>query len=185
MISLVFAAAFAASPYADRETNITATESIDASPEAVFAAVQDLETFREILPCASDWSFGTVTRGQGASLQLTYDIGSMHRRLNAVISQVKEPRVVDYDHAGNKGFVTRWQIAPEDSGSTVTMTTYLNPPPWPFKKMYFERIEPQWNSCYSEALTALSAKVAASPDTDDAVPEGQGLSAPEDEPAPE
>lgn len=159
MIALALSAALAASPYAERTPAVAATASMEAPPEAVFPLLEDLEVFQQVLPCASDWSFGTVRQGLGASVQLTYDIGSMHRRLNAAISQVKAPRVVDYDHAGNKGFVTRWEVEPEGAGSAVRVTTYINPPPWPFRKLFFERIEPQWVACYEAALAGLAERV--------------------------
>ncbi|TNE85751.1 MAG: hypothetical protein EP330_24240 [Deltaproteobacteria bacterium] len=181
MLSLLLATALAASPYADKNADVVASATVPAPPAAVHAALEDLKTFQAILPCSSDWNFGSVTSGQGASVELTYDVGSMHRRLTAVISKTEAPRVVDYDHAGNKGFITRWRIEEADGGSQVEVTTYLNPPPWPFRKMYFTRIHPQWVTCYDEALAKLPehVTVAAAPEA----PVEEPAESPAEEPA--
>ena len=164
--------ALAASPYADRNADVAVEGAVGAELAAVQAALEDLEVFREILPCASDWAPGTSTAGVGASMQLTYDVGSMHRRLTAVVSRSEPGRFVDYDHPGNKGFVTRWMLTEQEAGGTaIELTTFLNPPPWPFRKMYFERIQPMWTECYSEALSALDDRLPAAAPEQEPVPE--------------
>lgn len=160
MLTFLFAAALAASPYADMNGDVTASAVIPSSREAVHTALQDLTTFKAILPCASDWTFGSKKKGEGASVELTYDVASMHRRLTAVISKSDAPRIVEFDHAGGKGFITRWKMTREHNGDTrVDLTTYLNPPGWPYRKVYFKRIQPAWEACYAEALEALPEHV--------------------------
>ncbi|MCO4744655.1 MAG: SRPBCC family protein [Proteobacteria bacterium] len=173
MLTVLLASALAASPYADANADVVTSATVPAPREAVHAALEDLDTFKAILPCASDWAFGSVRKGQGASVELTYDVASMHRRLTAVVSKTEAPRLVDFDHAGNKGFVTRWKLTEQADGTLVELTTYLNAPPWPFRKVYFKRVQPAWEACYDEALAALPDHVDVRPPVEkaEAVPE--------------
>src|SRR5687768_10268699 len=96
-----------------KESNVVATREVTAPAEAVFAIVQDLAALREIYPesCADEWVLGAKTAGVDARATIRYDFSAVRRRLPAVVRVADSPRVVDIDHEGKRGFVTRFQLA--------------------------------------------------------------------------
>jgi hypothetical protein len=143
--------------------DVVANVDVSAPPEVVYPLVSDLAVFREIWPesCVDDWLVGAQTSGQGARATITYHIDVLRRRLSAVISSAQPDRVVDVDHEGKKGFVTRFQLEPSAEGTHVTMTTFLDPPKWPLTAPFFTRIQPAWQTCQQGALDALAARVGS------------------------
>lgn len=143
-------------------SDIEAQAVIDAPPEQLYEVLVDLRSLEALLPdhCATDFVYGERTVGEGATVRLTYHADVLHRRLDATLTRAEEPRLVDVDHAGNKGFVTRFVLAPEADGTRVTMTSFLNPPPWPFRRVFYTRVRPAWTQCYLDALAELQAVVA-------------------------
>ena len=54
------------------------------------------------------------------------------------------------------------------------MTSFIDPPPWPFAKSYFTRVRPAWTQCYIDALDELDAMMQAQappPPAEPAAPE--------------
>ncbi|MCB9691430.1 MAG: SRPBCC family protein [Alphaproteobacteria bacterium] len=102
--------------------------------------------------CTVDWEHGVTPKGPA---RVTYRIMSFRRRLTATVSERDPDHVIELDHAGAKGFVTRFTLTPEGEGTSVAITTYLNPPGWPFRKYYYDTVMPAWRSCYEAALTRL------------------------------
>jgi hypothetical protein len=166
MIWLLIGSSLAANPYADRTADVTATGSVGAAPPAVFELLRSTRTLPGLFPgdCATNWNVDDAMDGVGAKFSVQYRAGSMRRSLRGMVSRADGTRsdgkhIVELDHDGAKGFVTRFTIDPEGSGSSVTMTTYLNPPPWPFRKVFYTKIQPGWTTCHERALVNLDALV--------------------------
>ena len=90
-------------------------------------------------------------------------MAAMHRNLTFTITRVEaDPSrsIVDFDHATNLGFITRWTLTPGESGTAVNVKTALNAPPWPFTGYYFAAIRPEWLSCQAELVQNV-AKLAS------------------------
>lgn len=145
-----------------QSSDIVAIRSIAASPEAVVAVLSDLHRVETLWPadCTRDWLHGAVSAGPGASAELTYTMGPMRRRLAATLSRVEAGRFVELDHAGKRGFITRWVLTPGELGTSVEAHTWIQPPPWPFGKLYTNRVQPVWQGCQEGFLEALSQAVA-------------------------
>jgi hypothetical protein len=160
MILLALAVAAAADPLPS-DADVVAKTVVPASAEVVYDWLLDVKNFHLAAPngCVSDWEFGSVTRGVGASVQLTYHAANMHRRLTATMSRAEAPRLVELDHAGRKGFVTRWTLESVGDGTSVEMHTWINPPPWPFRKYYFHMVRPAWVACQEQTLAYVASHV--------------------------
>jgi len=145
-----------------QSSDIVAIRSVGATPEALVAVLSDLRRVETLWPtdCTRDWLHGAVSVGPGASAQLTYTMGPMRRRLAATVSRVEAERFVELDHAGKRGFITRWVLTPGELGTSVEAHTWIQPPPWPFKKLYTNRVQPVWQDCQAGFLEALSEAVA-------------------------
>ena len=132
---------------------------IPAEPAALTAPLSNLQVLAQLLPsdCVTDWANGTVTSGVGATSRVTYEMGPLRRRLTMNVTKVEEGRFVELDHPGKKGFVTQFRIEPADGGAKVTLGTYLSPPPRPFQGIYFSKVRPAWERCWTRALDNLYA----------------------------
>lgn len=144
-------------------SDVQVTRVLPAGPEAVHGAIADLQRFSELLPadCATDWSFTSSTAGKGARAQVTYTMGPLKRKTLAVVVDDQPGRIWRIEHEGDKkGFFTQAVFEGAGDGTQVTLTSYLNPPPWPFKGPYFTKVQPAWTACYERTLDALQAAVA-------------------------
>lgn len=160
VLPLLVSLAFAAESPDWRDSDIVVTAHVDATPAQLFVYMQDLQHHRDLWgePCATDWVFGEVTVGLGASAQVQYNAAGMRRELVATLARVTDNRRVDIEHAGKKGFVTTWRFVEEEGGSEVELHTWLNPPPWPFRKYYANKVQPAWQVCHQQALDNLRKK---------------------------
>ncbi len=140
------------------ETDIKAERVVPGEPQAVFSHLLDLGHLRAIFPvdCVGLWEPGGRTFGEGASAFVRYDIAAMHRRLAMTLVRADAPRMIDFDHLGARGFVTRWTLAPAETGTLVQILTPLNPPPEPFRGYFQNVIRPSWQDCYQRTLTNLA-----------------------------
>ena len=153
---LVGAPALAAPVPDDHNADVVATFVVGAAPQAVTTVVSDLKAQEALLSgCTTKWEHGSVSVGVGANAQLVYKVGPWRRKLTGTITQVDPGRRVTVDHAGNKGFITTWTVSAADAGAQVELRTLLNLPPKPFRKVYVNRIQAQWQACYAEALVKL------------------------------
>jgi hypothetical protein len=143
-------------------SDVVLTRSIEAPAERIHPLVSDLRSLEGLFPadCATGWEHGARSRGVGARARVTYTIGPLKRTLPVVVIK-DQPIVVELDHEGNKGFVTQWQLAGADGTTQVTLGTYLMPPPWPFKGVYYNKVMPAWEDCYQRTLDALEARAEA------------------------
>lgn len=156
--ALLFAVAAEAKDWPSAD--IVAEATVPASPEAVAAVLTDLARVGTILPreCVGAWVAGSPPSGQGATATVRYDMAAMHRKLVMTVTRVEADAsraLVDWDHAGNKGFITRWTVAATELGSTVKLASPLNAPPWPFTKYYFDAVKPEWDRCQAQFIEAV------------------------------
>jgi carbon monoxide dehydrogenase subunit G len=160
MVWLLAAVAIAGGKWDGRDPNITAGATLEAPPDAIYAILDDAHAPEQLFPhhCASDFDYG-VRKAPEADVRLTYHLGPLDRRLDATWTRRDPNRLVEIDHQGNKGFITRWTLAEVDGGTRVEVTTFINPPPWPVRRYYYTRVRPAWTQCYLDALEALDGMV--------------------------
>jgi hypothetical protein len=155
-MTLFLTAAIAQTP-APTSADVQAVATV-ARPVAQVAARLDSTTdLAELLPqtCVKDWEHGVAPTGPA---RMTYRILSFRRRLTGRIVERIPGQVIELDHEGRKGFVTRFHLTPVDETHTrVELTTFINPPGWPFRSYYADKVKPLWEACYVEALAALES----------------------------
>ncbi len=158
-VALPAAAAPAAGPLPD--SDIVATRLLPLSADVVYNHLLDLRNQEKLWSddCAKKWVHGDVSVGVGASTQLIYVPSFMRRKLTATLSKAEPDKLIDLDHAGNKGFVMRWKLSPEGEGTRVDVHTYIQAPPRPFVKAYFNRVRPAWQLCHQQALDTLERRL--------------------------
>jgi hypothetical protein len=162
VIALLVPAAFAGK-WDGRSADVRAERPLAAPPEAVTELVRDLGTLSVLMPadCATRWELQERTAGVGARARVTYTIASMRRTLTVVVSKDEPGVLLELDHEGRKGFFTH--IRPE--ASTVSMTTFLEPPPWPFRGVFYRKVQPAWVDCHARTLEALVARIPGASST--------------------
>jgi hypothetical protein len=140
------------------DSNVIAERTMPVAAEVLYGRLLDLRALQQLIPddCASDWTFGATSVGLGGTARVTYHAAGMHRRVDAVVSKAEDPRTIDIDHAGQRGFVTRYLLEPDAIGTHVTITTYINAPSWPFRGYYFRNVHPAWEGCHERTLTNLA-----------------------------
>ena len=139
--------------------DVVVTREVPHSQEAVYERLTDLQAWPQIFPasCLDEWALGTPTSGAGANTMLTYRMSGMKRRLLGTITKAEPAYLVELDHAGKKGFTTQIVLETTESGGTrVQLGTYLVAPPWPLRGYYFNKVQPAWKACYSQALETLA-----------------------------
>lgn len=148
----LFAAALAQEPVGD----VSVQRNLSGDRATLAARLTSTQDLERLFPadCMVDWEHGAAATGP---VRITYKIFSFRRRLTARWSTVQPERVFELDHEGSKGFVTRFVLQDGEAPDTtdVTLTTYLNPPGWPFRKYYAETVHPAWTTCYEQALSNL------------------------------
>lgn len=146
----------------DKVADVEATLSIPAPPDKVFNYLLDLRNLVTIFPedCTGKWELGDRTFGEGANAYVRYDMGVMHRRLALTLTHALGPTTIDFDHLGNKGFITRWSLTPSAVGTDVRLRTPLNPPPRPLRGVFYTSVQPEWQLCYQRTLTNLATEMA-------------------------
>lgn len=162
LLFLVPAASAEKWPVAD----IVATASVAATPAEMLTVLVDLPRVGPLLPreCVGTWTPGTPSVGKGATAVVRYDMAAMHRKLAMTVTRADDEGqrvIVDWDHAGNRGFVTRWVAEASEGGSKVTLTTPINPPPWPFTAYYYQAVKPEWDRCQASFIAAVAAGAAS------------------------
>lgn len=154
-----------ASTWDNVSTDIHARGRVTASPEAVTTLVSDLARMKALVPtdCVGRWEAGMRTAGEGATSEVRYDIGLMHRTLPLVVSKVVPGRYVDWDHPGKKGFVTRWTLTPDGDGTFLDMTSYFAGPGWPLRRYYHGVMKPEWEGCQARMVAAIAVSFDSVP----------------------
>jgi len=137
------------------DPNIIATTVVSGSVDALIAQLSDTQTLR-LFPddCVSELTLGDPGSGYGAPFRVRYRAGPWSRLVEGHVSDVGR-RHVDLTHVGRFGFTTRFALVPQGDQTEVTMTTFLDPPPWPFKRAFYTRVRPAWTQCHADLLAAL------------------------------
>ena len=143
-------------------SDIEASRVLPLSQDAVFEYLLDLRNHQSLwsADCVIKWVHGSVNVGQGANAEVVYVPGLMRRKLAMTLARAKGNRLIDIEHAGNKGFTTRWSLEAEGDGVRVDVHTYINPPPKPFDRVYFTNVRPKWHACHEAALATLEQRLA-------------------------
>jgi hypothetical protein len=144
------------------------------------AVLTDLDRMSTLFPadCVGLYKVGSPEKGVGAKATIRYDFAAMHRKLEMTVSRVETEGLflVDWDHAGKRGFISRWVMtAGEGKSSAVKLNTPINAPPWPFAAYFFDVVQPEWQDCQTRLIAAVGAEAAkAAEPTALSVPEGAG-----------
>lgn len=156
------AAAPAAVPTGMETSDVKASRTLPFSQALVFNHLLDLRNHEALwsADCVIKWVHGNANIGQGANAEVVYVPGLMRRKLAMTLSRAKGSRLIDIEHAGNKGFTTRWTVEPQGAGARVDIHTYINPPPKPFDRVYFTNVRPKWQVCHDQALATLEQRLA-------------------------
>jgi hypothetical protein len=158
--AVVLGVALAGNPWKDLSADVVAAGEVPLTPEQVTARLSDLDGVAADLPdtCWRRWAVGLPPAGVGARARVTTTASWMRRRLTLQVAEVDAGRRVDWDHLGDRGWVTRWTVeATSAATSRVTYHTYLNPPPWPFRRLFHELVRPVWEACAADAIASLTA----------------------------
>jgi hypothetical protein len=157
MIWWLVAVAHGASPWVDVEADVRVQQEVSVAPELVTAAFSDFDRLEALYTpeCLKRWAHGVPAAGVGARSRVSYAPGLMNRRLTAVVVELEPGRKVLLDHEGPGGFFTKITVEAAGEGSLVTVHTPLNPPPWPFRKLFHLEVKPVWTQCYLDALRVL------------------------------
>jgi hypothetical protein len=145
------------------ETDILSRAVLPAPAESLFSHVLELRNVQALWPqdCIGSWELGDRTYGEGASAAIRYDIGLMHRSLTMTLARAEATRYVEFDHAGNKGFITRILFAPTEGGTEVRLESYFAGPPKVFQGYYHSVMKPEWEGCHARVLDNLGKAVPA------------------------
>lgn len=154
MIAALFLVALA---FGEEPSNIEASRMFEGDIARVVQVLSDPEQIAQRLPARCGRVLSTDGRGKDASFRIVYTMAWWKRRLDADVTRANTDEGVEWDHRGNRGFITRWRIVDEGDQQRLVVTTWMNPPPWPFKKYYFKTIKPRWELCYREMLDGLLA----------------------------
>ena len=152
---------FGANQWEGQDSSVEVSRLFRADGPSIYAQFDELEDLSTLYPerCVNDWVITGPNLGGGARGEVTYRLEKFRRRLTVVIAKAEPGRYVELDHLSSKGFITRWLIEQEESGQRVTLKTFINAPPWPFKAYYFNKIKPAWLACYEETLDRLGARL--------------------------
>jgi len=156
------ALAVGADAWKDAPSDIIAETTVEAPVETVNDYLLDLQRYGALFgpECADKWVFGTMTSGAEATARVTYRAGPMRRRATVTYGATQAHVLVEIHHPGRLGFTSQFVLEPLDSSTKVTFATYLDPPPWPFRKVFLFKVRPAWEACHQEALVALDQAVS-------------------------
>ncbi len=151
-----------AGKYDGQPSDIEVFEVIQATPDAVHAAVSDWETLQAIFPadCASEWELQERTTGVGARSRAKYRFGPLRRQLVGVVLRDDPGLVFEVELEGDKGWFLQVTYEAANAGTKVHFTTPLEAPQkWPVVGAFYNKVKPAWESCYLRSLQALAARV--------------------------
>lgn len=157
----LFVALASAGKWSGVNADVVAETVVHAELQAVRGQFLDLGTL-ELYPdeCTSGLVIGEPRSGYGAPFRIRYHAGVWTRFVEGKIDEVG-PRHVDLDHTGKFGFVTRYELSTVEGGTRVVMTTFLDPPVWPFKGPFYTKVRPAWTACHAGLLAAVKRVVEA------------------------
>ena len=99
------------------------TVLIDATPEAVLAAVADYQTVRPKILSSHYSNYQVLEGGQGAGTVVTWKLQATESRVRDIKATVDVAGKTVIEKDANSTLVTNWTVAPAGTGSTVTVKT--------------------------------------------------------------
>ena len=153
-----------ASALAEDGSDIVVSHRFRASPETLYEHLLDVQNIKNAAPesCMRKWVLYERTEGLGAQFRVVYQMEGWRRRLDGSVVAAESPRRIEWDHHGNRGFITRFTFKPDDGGTEVTVHTYLNDPPWPFRRYFERKVQPTWQACYRDMLDNVASVLGES-----------------------
>jgi len=138
-------------------SDVRVTKLLDATPRAIHAELDEVDEYKALWPedCATDFLVGPGPRGR-----VRYTFGPMRRKLDLEVTRNEAGHVMEIRHPGKRGWYTQLTYEQVDGGTEVVMLTPLEPPPWPFKPVFFNKIRPAMEDCYRRWLDGLAGQVA-------------------------
>lgn len=169
LLSAIFIVGLSAPTAASAKTwppsDVVAKAELPVAADVLFAQLSDLRVHQAVWMgnCGADWAVGSPATGVGAKAELVVTVGSWQRPLQASLSRADAPRMepafpgrVDLDHAGKKGFIQTWTLTPLGAaGTAVELKTWVAAPPFPFRRAYFNKVQPGWQACHAKAIQTL------------------------------
>ncbi|ANW62446.1 hypothetical protein MMUR_02680 [Mycolicibacterium murale] len=108
------------------QVTAASTVLIDATPEAVLAAVADYENVRPKILSAHYSEYKVLQGGQGAGTVVTWKLQATESRSRVVKADVDVAGRTVIEKDANSSLITNWTVAPAGTGSTVTTKTSWN-----------------------------------------------------------
>jgi carbon monoxide dehydrogenase subunit G len=105
------------------QVSAASTILIDATPEAVLAAVADYQTVRPKILSPHYSGYQVVAGGQGAGTVATWKLQATKSRVRDVKATVDVAGHTVIEKDANSTMVTNWTVAPAGTGSSVTLKT--------------------------------------------------------------
>ena len=93
---------------------------------------------------------------------MVYLFEAFRRSHDVLVTSVNDRRV-EWDHQGNRGWVTRFKLKEREGGVELTVHTYLDAPPWPFRAYFENRVHPAWQLCYEKLIDGLIEQAKQNP----------------------
>ncbi|BBY86177.1 SRPBCC family protein [Mycolicibacterium tokaiense] len=108
------------------QVTAASTVLIDATPEAVLAAVADYENVRPKILSAHYSEYKVLQGGQGAGTVVTWKLQATESRSRVVKADVDVAGRTVIEKDANSSLITNWTVAPAGTGSTLTTKTSWN-----------------------------------------------------------
>jgi carbon monoxide dehydrogenase subunit G len=108
------------------QVTAASTVLIDATPEAVLAAVADYENVRPKILSAHYSEYKVLQGGQGAGTVVTWKLQATESRSRVVKADIDVAGRTVIEKDANSSLITNWTVAPAGTGSTVTTKTSWN-----------------------------------------------------------
>jgi carbon monoxide dehydrogenase subunit G len=105
------------------QVSASSTVLINATPEAVLAAVADYQTVRPKILSSHYSGYQVLEGGQGAGTVATWKLQATESRVRDVKAEVDVAGHSVIEKDANSTMVTTWTVAPAGTGSTVTTKT--------------------------------------------------------------
>jgi len=108
------------------QVTAASTVLINATPEAVLAAVADYENVRPKILSAHYSEYKVLQGGHGAGTVVTWKLQATESRSRVVKADVDVAGRTVIEKDANSSLITNWTVAPAGNGSTVTTKTSWN-----------------------------------------------------------
>jgi carbon monoxide dehydrogenase subunit G len=105
------------------QVTAASTVLINATPEAVLAAVADYENVRPKILSEHYSEYQVLEGGQGAGTVVTWKLQATKSRSRVVKATVDVAGRTVIEKDANSSLITNWTVAPAGTGSTVTTKT--------------------------------------------------------------